>query len=161
GMSWGRVVHRVLEVCAQEFTPDLGLLVESIVAEEGRHPEDKQEVLELVGGILESPFWQRVLESDRRFTEVPFSIKMDSEEFGLAGETVVSGIIDLVFKEDGGWVLVDYKTDTIGDDIMFRELVDYYGPQVQMYKEYWGDLTGEKVAEAGLYFTYNGNWVTV
>jgi ATP-dependent helicase/nuclease subunit A len=60
--------------------------------------------------------------------------------------------VDLAFKEKTGWVLVDYKTDTIRDDDHLWELVHYYSPQVREYARRWEQLSGEKVAEYGLFF---------
>lgn len=161
GLSWGRVIHRVLEVCAKKTPTNLGLMVENIIAEEGRAPEEKGQVLNLVEKILQSPLWQRMLKSKKRFMEVPFSVSVDGNEYGLEGETVISGTIDLVFQEGDGWVLVDYKTDTVESDEMLAELVEYYTPQVHMYKTYWEDMAKAKVHEAGLYFTHVNRWVVV
>ena len=79
--------------------------------------------MELVQKILQSPLWQRMLQSQNRFMEVPLSACFDGRDYGLAGETVISGTIDLVFQEGDGWVLVDYKTDTIENDEMLAELI--------------------------------------
>lgn len=161
GMSWGRVIHRVLEVCAKKSPANLELLVENIIAEEGRAPEEKEQVLELVEQILQSPLWQRMMKSKHHFMEVPFSVSVDGNRYGLEGETVISGTIDLVFQENDGWVLVDYKTDTVESEEMLTELVEYYTPQVDMYKKFWEDMTKAKVYQAGLYFTHVNRWVVV
>jgi len=161
GLSWGRVIHRVLEVCAGKTPANLQLLVENIIAEEGRLPEEKDQVLALVDRILRSALWQRMLQSKKRFMEVPFSIKDNGRDDRLPGETVVFGTIDLVFRENGGWVLVDYKTDTVESEQMLKELVRYYAPQVQMYKKFWEDIAKERVHEIGLYFTQLDKWVVV
>jgi len=58
----------------------------------------------------------------------------------------------LVFKEADGWVLVDYKTDSLPSGKP-EALVDRYAPQVRLYAESWARITGEKVKEIGLYFS--------
>ncbi|MTI83940.1 MAG: hypothetical protein FH756_08530 [Firmicutes bacterium] len=153
GQSWGRVMHRVLEACAEKVPSNLELFVENILAEEERDAGEKTEVLNLVNGILKSSLWKRMLKSEKRFVEVPLSVKVETGEYGFTTETIVSGAIDLVFLEDGGWVLVDYKTDTVEDNDMLAELVEYYTPQVQMYKNFWEEMVGKKVKETGFYFT--------
>ncbi len=40
-------------------------------------------------------------------------------------------MIDLAFKERGGWVIVDYKSDKVDGNL--EALVTYYRPQVEMY----------------------------
>ena len=72
---------------------------------------------------------------------------------------IVSGVIDLVFKEPDGWVIADYKTDKIDDNI--EKLVNYYRPQVELYTKFWEEMTGEKVKETGLFFVDTGSWVQV
>ena len=72
---------------------------------------------------------------------------------------VMSGAIDLAFRESDGWVLADYKTDTVGDSL--HSLVDYYRPQVEIYRTLWQDMSGEQVKEAGLFFVDGSQWVRV
>ncbi len=68
-------------------------------------------------------------------------------------DTYTSGAIDLAFRQDPGWVLVDYKTDAVEDESHLKKLVDYYSPQVEIYRRCWERITGEKVVEVGLFFT--------
>ncbi len=49
--------------------------------------------------------------------------------------------------------LVDYKTDVVEDDAHLQTLADHYTPQVDLYRRCWETITGEKVGEAGLFFT--------
>lgn len=158
GQSWGRVVHRVLEVCTKKAPINLELFVDNVIAGEGRAPEEKDQVINLVSQIIESDLWQRMLKSKRRFMEVPFLARDDSPENG--GDRIVSGVIDLVFEEEDGWVITDYKTDTIESEEQLRELAKYYSPQVEMYKRFWEKMSGERVKEAGLYFTQVNNWIS-
>ncbi len=161
GQSWGRVVHRVLEACIKKVPAKLELFIENVIAEEGRVPEEKEQVLSLVNEIMKSIIWQRMLQSKKRFVEVPFSVKVEDGEYGLSEEAVISGVIDLVFLEDDGWVIVDYKTDTVGNEEGLASLIKYYTPQVEMYRKFWGEMAKEKVCEAGLYFTHVNRWVGV
>jgi ATP-dependent helicase/nuclease subunit A len=161
GQSWGRVIHRVLESSVKKAPTNLGLFIENVIAEEGRAPEDKEQVLNLINNIMQSTIWRRMLQSKKRFVEVPFSVKVEGGENGFAGEAVVSGVIDLVFLEAGGWVIVDYKTDTVEDEEGLAKLVKYYRPQVEMYRRFWEETAKEKVCEAGLYFTHVDRWVGI
>ncbi|MGI6550420.1 MAG: UvrD-helicase domain-containing protein [Syntrophomonadales bacterium] len=161
GAGWGLVIHRVLAALAAGPVPDLELLVENALAEEERSPEEKDEVLLLLQGITKSSLWQRLSQSSRRFMEIPFSNKVTDDSLGIPGGTIVNGVIDLVFEEAGGWVIADYKTDAITSPEKLQELTVYYAPQVKLYTRFWESLTGEKVKEAGMYFTSVGEWVEV
>jgi len=68
---------------------------------------------------------------------------------------VLEGVIDLVFEEPEGWVVVDYKTD-VGSDPRFDERVVGYRRQVDYYADAWGALTGDPVKERVLFFTAQG-----
>jgi len=97
--------------------------------------------------------------SRRRAASHRGSLRPDGADLGIAGgpaETVLQGAIDLAFEEDCGWVLVDYKSDTIVDNL--DELVAYYSPQIELYRSYWEKLTG-RPTKAGLYFVSTGQEV--
>ena len=94
-------------------------------------------------------------EKAKVMVEVPFSLaEKDGER-----PRIISGMIDLIFKEKDGWVIADYKTDKVGGNL--DALVVYHKPQVEMYWNFWEGISGEKVKEAGLDFTETAKWVTV
>ena len=72
-------------------------------------------------------------------------------------------------SEDDGWVIADYKTDRIPEEILasgaeatraaFEAVVEHYRPQVELYTRFWARTTGQPVKESGLYFTSLGRWV--
>ncbi|MGD8540505.1 MAG: UvrD-helicase domain-containing protein [Candidatus Aminicenantes bacterium] len=161
GMSWGRVVHSVLDAIGKGKDIDRDWLIENALAAEERDLREKAALTALVTSICDSPFWKRAMQAEKRFFEVPFSIGMSEMDLGGEGDlsVILSGAIDLAFLEDDGWVIADYKTDEISDDL--QDYVDYYAPQVKLYSKYWAEITGENVKEAGLYFTSVNNWVAV
>jgi ATP-dependent helicase/nuclease subunit A len=81
-----------------------------------------------------------------------------------AGSTVrtvfVRGVIDFLFEEEDGWVVVDFKTDLI-DERREPGFVRFYKPQVMAYAREWERSFGFHVKEAGLYFTSIGKYVPV
>jgi len=155
GMSWGRIVHRILENLAKNKTIDLNLLVENLLKEEDRSPSEKDSLIALIKVILASDLWIRAKKAEKTLVEVPFSHTIEEE----GKVQVISGVIDLVFKEKEGWVIADYKSDKIDGNL--DALVAYYRPQVDMYRDLWQKMTGEKVKEAGLYFIDAAKWVSV
>ena len=87
--------------------------------------------------------------------EVPFSLaEKDGEK-----PRIIAGTIDLIFREKDGWVIADYKTDKVDGNL--EALVAYHKPQVEMYRKFWEEISGEKVKEAGLYFTDTKQWVVL
>jgi len=69
--------------------------------------------------------------------------------------TVLEGVVDLAFREAGGWVIADYKTD-VGTDPTFDARTESYRKQVELYAEAWTRLTGEPVKERVLFYTAQG-----
>ena len=161
GMSWGRVVHHVLNVVGRGDDIDLELLVRNELVAEERDLGEKWRMLDLIESILGSEFWARMLKAERKYFEIPFSIKTDAKALELDKDlpVILTGVIDLVFWEDGGWVIADYKTDEIERSV--KKFVDYYTPQVKIYSRFWEQITGEPVKEAGLYFTSINKWIKV
>ncbi len=159
GADWGQSIHLILEAVALDPSADLDILVTNVLEAEERDPAEKEEALRLVKGVICSPLWERMRKSRRRLAEVPFTVSELDAEHGR--ETVTSGVIDLVFEEDDGWVIVDYKTDAVTDHKRLVELTEFYSSQVRLYRQYWEALTGARVVEAGLYFISAEAWVTV
>ena len=161
GMSWGRIVHHVLNVVGRGDDVDLELLVRNALVAEERDLGEKWRMLDLIAAILKSEFWARMLKAERKYFEIPFSVKTDGKSLELDRDlpVILTGVIDLVFWEDGGWVIADYKTEEIERSV--ERFVDYYAPQVKIYSQFWEQITGESVKESGLYFTSVNKWIKV
>jgi ATP-dependent helicase/nuclease subunit A len=113
---------------------------------------DASRLDDLVGtvrAVRASDIWSRASASSLRLTEVPFEVLFDGDD-GIP--RLVRGSIDLAFKEDGGWVIVDYKTDTPPASGDLCELAEKYRPQLDIYTGAFEKCTGERVVETALYF---------
>lgn len=146
GMSWGRVIHRMLQATAKDETTDLDLMAENLLKEEERPLLEKEAVVAATKAVMASKLWDRMKKAETAMFEVPFSLKKEDSEF----PTIVSGAIDLAFKEPDGWVIADYKTDKMDGNL--DALIAYYRPQIEMYRKFWEEMSGKNVKEAGLYF---------
>lgn len=153
GADWGTVIHQLLEVAMTDRAAGLETLAASLLADRDLGAELAPQAVSVVQSVMNSEIWARARKSRRCLTEVPFQVTTDR----LPGRrtdlpTLLRGAIDLVFEEENGWVIIDYKTDVIpagGPD----RLVEKYAPQLKLYGEVWAEVTGEKVAEIGLYST--------
>jgi ATP-dependent helicase/nuclease subunit A len=162
GQSWGNAIHRLLDACARGLASNVGQLAGKVLVEEGRNPEESPLAIQEVGRVLDSPLWKRAIDSSLHYSEVPFYADMKIDKAtDKVEDTVISGTIDLVFKEEDGWVIVDFKTDTVSDERQLASLVSYYAPQLEMYRKAWEGVVGELVYEVGLYFTSIGKWIPV
>ena len=159
GMSWGRVLHGVLEGLMRDSALDVRTCAANLLTEEGRSPDEVEDVVRVAEGVRASDLWKRALAARRRLVEVPFALEVPRAELGRTegpDPVLLQGVIDLAFEEEDGWVLVDYKSDTVVGNL--EELAAFYSPQVAMYRRAWERLTGQP-ARAGLFFVQTGSMV--
>lgn len=104
--------------------------------------------------FLESPLWERLGAADAVRVETPMT-------YVEAGGTVVRGTIDLVYRMEDGWHLVDYKTDRVRAGADTQRLAERYAPQVEAYADRWEQLTGTSVASARLWLADVGRAVPI
>ncbi len=97
--------------------------------------------------FIESPLGKRLSQSTKIKRETPFVVKKKLN----GAEVLVQGIIDLYFEEAGGIVLIDFKTDRIGNDLIDRRSKQYK-QQLSLYSEAIESITGKTVIERYLYF---------
>ncbi len=95
-----------------------------------------------VADFFGSKLGQRVLASQNVRREWAFNLVMDEKN------TLLQGVIDCAFIENGEWVLVDYKTDRIEDEDAF---VQRYEMQLDWYARALTRITGIPVKEKYLY----------
>ncbi|MBQ8107191.1 MAG: PD-(D/E)XK nuclease family protein, partial [Ruminococcus sp.] len=103
--------------------------------------------------FVKSSFFERMLSSQDLRREQRFLARTD--DLGLTeelkeytgGEGFVQGIADCIFKEDDGWVLVDYKTD----NFKTVDEMSKYSMQLKLYKAAFELLIGEKVKSSYIY----------
>ena len=163
GMEWGSIVHSALEVAARGADDDRleiacrGLLLDfERPLDTNGEPAELAELLALVHGMARSEIWKRALRSGHYLVEVPFAIS-DVDEGATA---IAEGVIDLAFREPAGWVIVDYKTDAIANTDVWQQRTELYRRQVNLYADFWEQLTGEAVVERVLVLTSTGQAIT-
>ncbi len=157
GVEWGEVVHLLLEAGMVEPGTDMERLAAAALADAGLDVSLAPQAAGLARSVMDSDMWRRAASSKARFVEVPFQIVQ--EEDG-APPTILRGAIDLVFREEGGWVLVDYKTDR-PHGRTHQDIAQSYAGQVRLYAEAWERCSGEPVSEAYIYFTTDGTSVQI
>ncbi len=161
GTGWGTVIHLLLELAMADPDADLNTLAVSALRDNGLEPELSKRATEFVKAVMASPVWSRAAASGTRLTEVPFYLSRDTDgDNGKQIPTLISGVIDLAFKEPDGWVIVDYKTGgRQAEDA--ENLAEHYRPQIELYSECWESITGSSVKEKGFYFVDLGLYVTI
>jgi ATP-dependent helicase/nuclease subunit A len=170
GTRWGSAVHGALEAAGNGLTGEAlrtacrGLLIDNeCPVGPGGEPEWLEDLVATVTTMLSSAVWQRAQASSTALHECPFLVRWSGNALpdGTTPESeqVIEGIIDLIFRETDGWVIVDYKTDTITDPDVRRGREELYRKQLDLYSACWEQMTGEKVKERVL--VYTGDWPAV
>lgn len=121
-----------------------------------------------IAAFFHSPLYERIaaaktVQRERKFTvrlaDLPLQGKMAEIGRQYAGtEGLLIGIMDLVFEDEKGIVLVDYKTDR---NVTPEELRERYSEQLRLYAAALGLLTGRPVAECCLYSFTLGKTIPV
>jgi ATP-dependent helicase/nuclease subunit A len=178
GTEWGSVVHDALEAAARGADGDRlrhicrGLLTAAErPSDAAGEPLELDELLQIISAVQKSSVWTRASAAEIRLVEIPFGLRVTAEQYaGMIGMTapggtaspieVIDGRMDLVFKDGGGWTIVDYKSDAAGSSIP-AELMERYKGQIRLYGEAWLRLTGERPSQTVLLFTADGSEVVV
>ena len=148
-LSFGSAVHDVLEV-ADFDDPDATRARAIRICRSRGVPE--AQVLAHVQRAIESPLIRRSRGADVVHRELPLAtIAHDDDR-----TRITEGIADLVFREAGRWVLVDYKSDAS----MPVERLESYHQQVQRYADMLA-ATGVSVDEAYILLTATGEALPV
>jgi ATP-dependent helicase/nuclease subunit A len=137
GDAWGRVVHKSLEACGKGNRSILESLAKQWLQEETLPSEKSIDLLHAVDRVLSSDLWKRMRAAEEKHFELPFA-------FYESPQKVIFGVIDLIFKEKDGWVIVDYKSDDFENDPPRKS---HYLQQIGRYAEIWKKMTGEEVKE--------------
>ena len=143
GTSIGRAVHAVLQVVDLETGRGLEDIAKAQAAAEGV-PGRADDIARLARGAIDSPLVKRALDSGRWWRETPVA--------GPVGDGIVEGFIDLLFEEEGGLVIVDYKTDALGSDDEIERAMARYRLQGGGYALALSKATGLKVKEVSFLF---------
>lgn len=120
----------------------------------------------IIVNFILSPFAERMMNADKLFREVPFTIVKewgtiyDSDDHG--NETVaIQGIIDCYFEENGRITVVDFKSDYVGSRSDEQAIAEKYRTQVNLYREALEIITGKEVNEAYIYLLRSGSVVKI
>ncbi len=147
GTAIGRAVHGVLQ--AVDLATGLGLddAVAAQVLAEGV-AEHAQVVTRLARAALDAPVVRRAAARRHwRETYAGTVVPTGSD----AGTITLEGVIDLLYRDDDGLVIVDYKTDSVTAAGLDRK-VAFYRPQLAAYALAIRDAVGGPLPRCVLVF---------
>lgn len=95
------------------------------------------------------------------FREVPFSLTLKAKDIypefadGSKEEVLIQGVIDCLIPKEDGWIILDYKTDSIDGELtpeLEKKLIKRYQVQLSLYREAIEKIWKQPVKETYLYF---------
>ncbi len=154
-MDLGEVLHRLLAM------PLAGSELAAVAAELLREYELPaglaDEVVRMATGVRRSELWRRAGKAEKRYLEAPYALASREGK----GGALERGVIDLVFREEGGWVVVDYKSDSLQPGADLRKAAAMHAEQLAAYARAWREIARERVSETGIFFLRTGEYVVI
>lgn len=175
GSERGTLYHRIMECMdfGRDYADEAAVLAElQALIEKGRIRKDALSLVtpRKILRFFESGLGRRMQRAAKAGTlkkEQPFVIGLAYHE--VYGEedaepvqeyVMVQGMIDAYFEENGELVLVDYKTDSVRENVK-EELTKRYRTQLMYYARALCQVTGKTVKERMIYAFSNGETFAV
>ncbi len=171
GKEIGDAYHHIMEhfpidaikgACSDEERAEITLRVISRLADENKitRRETALVIPERIAAFFGSELGRRMLKSSRVEREKAFYAELPAARFDPAcsGEVSIQGRTDMYFYEDGGIVLVDYKSDSAAN--LEKETLNY-AKQLSIYSDILPEVTGVKVKQMYLYAFSTGECIDV
>jgi ATP-dependent exoDNAse (exonuclease V) beta subunit len=142
----GDAVHMVMERIALPGAANLDAVAEDVCLE-GDLADDLDDVVAMCRACLKAPFVQRALAGGHFWREVPFVLSRNGD--GDPGSRpLVSGRVDMVYRDRDELVVIDYKTDKdVTRDTAERYAVEHHAGQAEVYTQALSAATGIQVRE--------------
>jgi len=132
GKVIGTMVHAA--IAQWKFPGDVGLerLLETAAMQEGLAAQAQREqavakAVMLLERLKADGLYAAIDSADERYHELPYS--------SMVNGYPQTGYIDLLYRDGGGWHVIDFKTDAIGSKWERDKLVAEYRAQVERYAE--------------------------
>jgi ATP-dependent exoDNAse (exonuclease V) beta subunit len=140
GRRFGTLVHALLATLPLDAGATEAGELASLHARLFAAPDAERDAAAAIGATLVThPRWQAARAAAaagrRVWREAPVSLRIDGEPG--TRPTIVDGQVDLAYETDGGWVVIDFKTD-----IEIVSAQDAYKQQVALYAEAVSKATG-------------------
>ncbi len=139
----GRLVHTALQRECRPGDPAFeGLMATEALRAGLVNPSQRGEAVAQAEALLErladDPIWDELQRADPRLHEVPFTVS-------LGDPWARSGVIDVLYRLDDKWVVLDFKTDHLVDEQAMQEAAQaHFKAQVRPYVLAVERLLGEQ-----------------
>jgi ATP-dependent exoDNAse (exonuclease V) beta subunit len=142
----GVMVHKALERWLFPGDQAFGRLLESVALNEGLvETSQRKRAIRLAHKLLERfkghSLYEEIEVATDRHHEIPYTR-------AISNAWSDSGVIDLLYRVNGQWKLIDFKVDEVRNEESLEEAMNSYRPQIRRYVQAARDLLGTEVAPA-------------
>jgi len=135
----GSMVHKALELWTFPGDPALADLLETAAFQAGlslasHRKSSIRHATELLDRLGAHPLKAEIEGADERYHELPYT--------RMSGDHAETGYIDLLYRTDSGWHIIDFKTDSIHSGDELEALVMEYKEQIKRYARAVSSLPG-------------------
>ncbi|WP_047986175.1 helicase-exonuclease AddAB subunit AddA [Ornithinibacillus californiensis] len=161
----GTAMHTVMQHLPMQRSMNRGEIeeyVERLVEREILRREEAESIdLVAIEEFFHTEIAGLMMAAPKLYREVPFTITLPANEVyaNWTSETneqvLVQGVFDAVIPTENGWIILDYKTDQIDqevDETVITKLVNRYKVQLSLYRHALETIWKAPVEETYLYF---------
>src|SRR5690625_1543198 len=161
----GTVIHTMMQhlpltKCLKRV--DIEEYIESFIEREILTTEEA-EVIDIgtIEAFYETEIAQMMINAETVYREVPFSLSLSANEVYASWtsdtdeKVLIQGVIDCLIPVEDGWIILDYKTDAIPDDVteeVKERLRNRYQTQMELYRHAIETIWKQPVQATYLYF---------
>jgi ATP-dependent helicase/nuclease subunit A len=143
GKTIGNLVHKAIQRRLFQEDSCLMEMLESETYNQGlvndfQRQDAISRAVELLSRLRRHPLWVEVSTAQESYSELPYSYVLNGK--------VENRIIDLLYRDEVGWHIIDFKTDSILFFGHKQELTQVYTPQVRRYKAVVESKLGQVVS---------------
>jgi ATP-dependent helicase/nuclease subunit A len=150
----GTATHAVMQHLPLGRTMDEAEATAFLAAleQEGRLSAEQAEAADAsaVAWFTQQALYGRMSRAARLERELPFSYPADAQAlYGVEADerVLLQGVVDACFLEDGGWTIVDYKTDRVRPGEPTEQAAKRHETQMRLYALAVEAITGQPVRE--------------
>ncbi|WP_407271660.1 helicase-exonuclease AddAB subunit AddA [Radiobacillus sp. PE A8.2] len=161
----GSAMHTVMQhlpLTTMWNADELKEFVASLVTKEVLTMEEADAIdISAIERFFATPIAEEIINAEEIHREVPFSFVLDAKDVynvwqdGTNEGVLIQGVVDCLIKDDDGWILVDYKTDTIADTVTpesAKKLKERYQVQLDLYSKALEGIWKQPIKQKYLYF---------
>ncbi len=159
----GTAVHAVMQHIPLDRTlnaQEIKAFIEELVGMEILSPDEGNVInVEEIERFYASNLAKRLSQAKHIKREVPFTYAKEDAD---GDYQIIQGIVDCLFEEKDGWVLLDYKTDRVAHiENKQAEMNERYGVQLTVYQQAVQSILHIPVKERVLYLFASNEEVTI